>query len=103
MELIKADSLRFIPLTNNYFFSYMEVLKWQRRKQKRQQRRKWQRKRQLRKRKRPKRKNDPLIISNRRKAVTANALTAFIFNILTGMPAGNTEIMEGKRPSKFEK
>jgi len=88
MELIKADSLRFIPLTNHYFFSFMEVLKWQRRK--------WQRKRQLRKRKRPRRKNDPLIISNRRKAVTANALTAFIFNILTVMPAGNTEIMEGK-------
>jgi len=98
MELIKADSLRFIPLTNHYFFSYMEVLKWQRRKQKRLQRRKWQRKRQLRKRKRPRRKNDPLIISNRRKAVNAHALTAFIFNMPAGTPGANIEIMEVERP-----
>jgi hypothetical protein len=66
----------------------MEVKKWQKRKRKRKQQR----------RKLPRRKNDPLIISSDHKAVTAYAMTAFIFNMPAGMTGANIGIMEVERP-----
>jgi hypothetical protein len=67
----------------------MEVKKWQKRKRKRKQQRRKQPRR---------RKNDPLIISSDHKAVTAYAMTAFIFNMPADMTGANIGIMEGELP-----